>query len=84
MLDFREQALFGGEEDARAVSVDGAAFEDEAVGLGICECDLGFDLRNVVEPGDVVGDLVVTTPVVVLGPGVEPPVGDGEVFFVVA
>ncbi len=32
LLDFGEEALFGGEEDAGAVGVDGAAFEDEAVG----------------------------------------------------
>ena len=30
LLDFGEEALFGGEEDAGAVDVDGAAFEDEA------------------------------------------------------
>ena len=37
LLDLGEEALFGGEEEACAVGVDGAAFEDEAVrfGLGI-------------------------------------------------
>ena len=43
-LDFGEEApFFGGEEDiAGAVGVDGAAFEDEAVGLaGGFEFDLG-------------------------------------------
>ncbi len=33
LLDFGEEALFGGEEEAGAVGVDAAAFEDEAVGL---------------------------------------------------
>ena len=64
-----------------------AAFEDDAVRLGVGICgggwDFGFDLGEVVEFGDVVGDLVVATPVVVLGPGVELPVGEGEIFFVV-
>jgi hypothetical protein len=31
LLDVREQALFGGEQQARAVDVDAAAFEDEAL-----------------------------------------------------
>ena len=39
---------------------------------------LGLRLGHVVELGDVVGDLVVAMPVVVLGPCVEVPVGDGE------
>ncbi len=83
LLNFGEQALFGGEEDAGAVGVDAAAFEDEAVGLGVgvfgVGDDLGFELGDVVVSGDVLGDLVVAAPVVVLGPGVELPVGDGEV-----
>ena len=33
LLDFGEEALFGGEEEAGAVGVDAAAFEDEAVGF---------------------------------------------------
>ena len=49
------------------------------MGFAVGEFDLGFDLGDVVELGDVVGDLVVAVPVVVLGPGVELPVGDGEV-----
>jgi len=83
LLNFGEEALFGGEEEAGAVGVDAAAFEDEAVGLGFgifgVGVDLGFELGNVVVSGDVLGDLVVAAPVVVLGPGVELPVGDGEV-----
>ena len=76
----REEAFFGGEEEAGAVGVDAAAFEDEAVGLAVCGLpDLGLELGHVVVPGDVLGDLVVAAPVVVLGPGVELPVGDGEV-----
>ena len=35
LLDFGEEALFGGEEDACAVGVDAAAFEDEAVRLAV-------------------------------------------------
>jgi len=44
LLDFGEEALFGGEEDAGAVGVDAAAFEDEAVGLAVGDFDLGFEL----------------------------------------
>ena len=47
-------------------------------GLLLGELDLGLNLGEVVELGDVVGDLVVAVPVVVFGPGVELPVGDGE------
>ena len=49
------------------------------MGFSVREFDLGFELRDVVVSGDVLGDLVVAAPVVVLGPGVELPVGDGEV-----
>ena len=38
----------------------------------------GAELFHAVEPGDVVRYLVVAVPVVVLGPGVELPVGDGD------
>ena len=79
LLDLAEQTLFGGEEEAGAVGVNAAAFEDEAVGLAGWEFDLGFELGDVVVPGDVLGDLIVAAVVVVLGPGVELPVGDGEV-----
>ena len=50
------------------------------LGFGISggEFDLGFELGHVVVSGDVVGDLVVAVVVVVLGPGVELPVGNGE------
>ena len=41
--------------------------------------DLGLELGDVVVLGYVLGDEVVAAPVVVLGPGVELPVGDGEV-----
>jgi len=49
------------------------------VGLAAWEFNLGFELGDVVVLCDVLGDLVVAAPVVVLGPGVELPVGDGEV-----
>jgi len=49
------------------------------VGFSGWEFDLGFELGDVVVSGDVLGDLVVAAPVVVLGPGVELPVGDGEI-----
>jgi len=81
LLDLREEALLSGEQNARAVGVDGAAFEDYAMGLrvGIGGKNFGLDLGEVIELGDVVGNLVVEMPVRVLGPGVELPVGDGEV-----
>ncbi len=78
LLDLGEEALLGGEEDSGSVGVDGAAFEDEAVGFAVFADDLGAELFHRVELGDVVRDLVVAAPVVVLGPGVEVPVGDGD------
>jgi hypothetical protein len=82
-LNFGEEALLSGEEEAGAVGIDAAAFEDQAVGFGFgifgVGVDLGLELGDVVVAGDVLGDLVVAAPVVVLGPGVELPVGDGEV-----
>jgi len=99
LLNFGEEALFGGEQNSRAVGVDGAAFEDDAVRFttptskcarrgprfpacrsGRWRRNFGLDLGEVVELGDAVGDLVVEMPVGVLGPGVELPVEDGEVF----
>ena len=77
LLDVGEEALFGGDESAGAVDVDAAAFEDEAVRFAISVDGLGFALGHVVMPCDVLGDLVVAAVVVVLGPGVELPVGDG-------
>ena len=48
-------------------------------GFPVGEFDFGLELGDVVVFGDVLGDLVVAAPVVVLGPGVELPVGEGEV-----
>ena len=80
LLDLGEEALLGGEEDAGAVDVDGAAFEDDAAGpgFGVSGRSFGLNLGDVVELGDAVGELVVAAEVGVLGPGVELPVGDGE------
>ena len=50
LLDFGEEALLGGEQDACAVGVDGAAFEDDAAAV---EFRAGF-LGEVVELGDAV------------------------------
>ena len=77
-MDLGEEALLGGEEEAGTVGVDGAAFEDYAVGGAVGEVDGGAKLGHAVELGYVVGDEVVAAPVVVLGPGVELPVGDGK------
>ena len=84
LLDLGEETFLGGEQDSRAVGVDGAAFEDDAVRLPACRSgrrrrDFGLDFGEVVELGDAVGDLVVAEEVGVLGPGVGLPVGDGEV-----
>lgn len=73
LLDFREEAFFGGEQDACAVHVDGAAFEDEAM---VADC--GLEFGQAVELRHVVRNLVVSVVVRVLGPGVELPVGDGD------
>ena len=73
LLDFTEEALFSGEEDSCAIGVDAAAFEDDAM-----VSNSGLELGHVVVFGDVLGNLVVATPVVVFGPGVELPVGDGD------
>ncbi len=80
LLDFGEEALFGGEEGAGAVGVDGAAFEDEAVGGAVGEGDGGVEGGHGVVGGDLAGDAVVVEVVGVLGPGVEAPVGEGERF----
>ena len=77
-LDFAEEAFFGGEEDAGSVGVDASAFEDEALGA-FGGLGLGAELLDGVEFGYVVGDEVVAAVIVVLGPGVELPVGEGEV-----
>ncbi len=66
------EAFFCGEEEAGAVGVNAAAFEDYAV-----VAYLRLELGHVVEPGDVIRDLVVAVVVFVLGPGVELPVCDG-------
>ncbi len=52
--------------------------------LAVDSGGLGAELFHAVELRDVVGDLVVAVPVVVLGPGVEAPVGDGDLAFRVA
>ena len=77
-LDVGEEALFGGEEDAGAVGVDASAFEDEPVLRSVGEGDCGLCAGHGIEAGDVSGDLVVVEVVGVLGPGVELPVGDGD------
>ena len=53
LLNFREQALLGGEEDAGAVGVDGPAFEDEAVGGAVWTVHGGLEALHIVEIGDV-------------------------------
>ena len=57
LLDFGEEALFGGDEGACAVDIDAAAFEDEAFGRAIDE-GFGLALRHIVKVGDVLGDEV--------------------------
>ncbi len=79
LLGFGEEALFGGDEGACAVDVDRAAFEDQAMGGAVGEEDFGAALGQVVEAGDVLGDLIIAMPVAVLGPAVEAPVGKGKV-----
>jgi hypothetical protein len=65
-LDRAEEALFGGEEEALAVDVDGAAFKDDAATVpeGV------FGLEAGGAGGEFAG-AVVAGPVVVLGPAVE-------------
>ena len=64
LLHFAEQALFGGQQDALAVGVDGAAFEDEAALLTGRESTAGCHSRRFEQFGDASGNLVVEVPVV--------------------
>jgi len=73
LLDLRQEALFCGDKGASAVDVYAAAFEDQAM-----TGNLWLALWHRVKAGYLLGDLVVATPVIVLGPGVEAPVGEGR------
>src|ERR1039458_4640374 len=66
LLDFAEQAFFGGEERAVAVDVDGSAFEDDA-GVAV----LWADFTSAGGVGHLGADLFVVAVVGVFGPGVE-------------
>ena len=72
-MNLGEQAFLGGNEDSRAIHVNASAFEYEAM-----RADHGAAFGHVVQLGDLLGDLIVAAPVVVFGPGVEAPVGDGD------
>src|SRR5207244_5311180 len=62
-----EQALLGGHQESRAVDVDAAAFEHQVRTPTAHLEVLGYGIRHG----------VVVLPVVVLGPSVEAPIGDG-------
>ncbi len=66
---FAQQALFGGEQQSRAVDVDAAAFEHDA-GLKLASHleALGYSAR----------DAVVVAPIIVLCPAIKQPVRDGD------
>ena len=76
LLDIGEQTFFGGEQNAGAVDVDGAAFENEA--LAVNSGLEGFHLEKL---GDVRGNFVVVMPVRIFSPGVEAPVSEGNIVF---
>ena len=78
LLDLAEQAFFGGEQDPCAVDVDGAAFEHEAALLAVRHRLVGCHSRQTAAARRRGRDLVVEVPVGILGPGVEAPVGDGD------
>ena len=79
LLDFAQQALFGGEQDAFAVGVDRAALQNQAMLLAVIERRGGLEQGHRVEIGNVPGNEVVVVPVGVLRPGVEAPVGDSQI-----
>ena len=78
LLDVGEEALFCGDNDACAVSVYAAAFENEAMLGAVGEGHRGLRAGHGVEVGNVLRDPVVVQVVGVLGPGVELPIGDGD------
>ena len=77
LLDIGEEALLGGEEDASAVGIDGAAFEDQPMAGSVGEREDGPEAFDGVEVGDVGGDEVVIEVVRILCPCIELPVGEG-------
>ena len=74
LLHRAQQALFCGDESALAVDVDAPAFQHHAMAAG----KLRSPARQLQQLRRLQGKLVVKLPVVVLRPGVKPPVGDGD------
>src|SRR5579863_6894270 len=81
LLDVAEQAFFRGEQSAGAVDVDGAAFEHRQMMGAVVELDGRLPGAHPEGFGGAGGNLIVEMPVVVFGPGVELPVGQGDVAF---
>ncbi len=81
LLDFGEEAFFGGEDAAVAVDVDGAAFEDEALEFADVIFAVGGEAGEFEIFGDGGGEGVVEGVVVVFGPGVEFEIDQGSFGF---
>ena len=84
LLDFAEQALLRGEQNASAVGVNGAAFKHDAVLRAVLVLDEGLPGREVEQRGHAAGELVVELAVRILGPAVEEPVGEAYLALCVA
>ena len=84
LLDFAEQALLRGEQNASAVGVNGAAFKNYAVLRTVLVLDEGLRGGEAEERGNAAGELVVELAVRVLGPAIEEPVGEGNLALCVA
>ncbi len=90
LLDFTEEAFLRGEENACAIGVNGAAFQYYAARPAVLAFRGGFGRVRWLPRGDLEqlchagGKLVVVVPVVVFGPGVEAPVGEGDLALLVS
>ena len=77
LLHRTEQALLGGEQQTAAVYVNRSAFEHH-LAKNTCDFDGGLDLVAGANGGDLFRKGVIELPVLVLGPGVELPVGERD------
>src|SRR5258708_19899788 len=72
-------ALFRTQHQALAIHVNAAAFENHVVRLAVAS-DYRHELLELKFLADAIGKLVVMLPVRILGPGIEAPVSDRDIF----
>src|SRR5205085_5147734 len=70
-----QQAFLGDEERPLAIGIDGAALEHDTVARVLAQ---GLDASEAGDPGNFFADAGVAREVVVLGPGVEAPIGEDD------